>query len=131
MSGKKDEREIESRAATYPLARFRNRRRPSLRWVPACAMIPQKCHECDPGFPGTMSRARHWTAICAGLPALLFARELEMRNRILAIAAISGALAAAGVLAAPVAAQAQSTVTTGAVRSGSVAINEDEGITAE
>jgi hypothetical protein len=54
-----------------------------------------------------------------------------MRNRILAIAAISGALAAAGMLAAPVAAQAQSTVTTGAVRSGSVAINEDEGITAE
>jgi hypothetical protein len=54
-----------------------------------------------------------------------------MRNRILAIAAISGALAAAGAMAVPVAAQAQSTVTTGAVRGGSVVINEDEGITAE
>jgi hypothetical protein len=47
-----------------------------------------------------------------------------MRNRILAIAAIAGALAA------PVTAKAQSTVTTGAVRGGSVVINEDEGITA-
>ena len=43
-----------------------------------------------------------------------------MRNRILAIAAIAGALAA------PVAAQAQSTV--GIVRGGSVAIDDDEGI---
>jgi hypothetical protein len=45
-----------------------------------------------------------------------------MRNRILAIAAITGALAA------PVAAQAQSTVTTGVVREGPVIINDDEGI---
>jgi hypothetical protein len=43
-----------------------------------------------------------------------------MRNRILAIAAIAGALAA------PVAAQAQSTV--GIVRGGSVVIDDNEGI---
>ena len=54
-----------------------------------------------------------------------------MRNRIFAIAAISGALAAAGAIAAPVAAQAQGTVTTGAVRGGSVVINDDEGISVE
>jgi len=69
-----------------------------------------------------MPRAMNWMAICAGLPALFIARELDMRNRILAIAAIAGALAA------PVAAQAQSTVTTGVVREGPVIINDDEGI---
>jgi hypothetical protein len=46
-----------------------------------------------------------------------------MRNRIIAIAAIAGALAA------PVAAQAQSTV--GVVRDGPVVINDDEGIAVE
>jgi hypothetical protein len=46
-----------------------------------------------------------------------------MRNRILAIAAISGALAAAGAMAVPVAAQAQSTVG----RAGTV-IEDSEGI---
>ena len=45
-----------------------------------------------------------------------------MRNRILAIAAIAGAMAA------PIAAQAQGTVTTGVVRDGTVIINDDEGI---
>jgi len=74
-----------------------------------------------------MMRAKNWIAICAGLPALFIVRELDMRNRILAIAAISGALAAAGTLAAPVAAQAQSD-TVGIVRGGSVIINDDEGI---
>lgn len=53
-----------------------------------------------------------------------------MRNKILAIAAISGALAAAGAIAAPVAAQAQSD-TVGIVRGGSVVINDDEGIAVE
>ena len=45
-----------------------------------------------------------------------------MRNRILAIAAITGALIA------PIAAQAQSTITTGVIRGGTVVINDDEGI---
>ena len=46
-----------------------------------------------------------------------------MRNRILAIAAIAGAISA------PIAAQAQSAITTGVVRGGSVIVNGDvEGI---
>ena len=45
-----------------------------------------------------------------------------MRNRILAIAAIAGAISV------PVAAQAQSEITTGVVRGGSVIINDDVGI---
>ena len=44
-----------------------------------------------------------------------------MRNRILAIAAIAGAISA------PIAAQAQSTITTGVVRGGSVIVNETNG----
>jgi hypothetical protein len=74
-----------------------------------------------------MPRAMNWIAICAGLPALFIARELDMRNRVLAIAAISGALAAAGAMAAPVAAQAQSTVG----RAGAVVIEDSEGIAVE
>ena len=50
-----------------------------------------------------------------------------MRNRILVIAAISGALAAAGAMAAPVAAQAQSD-TVGVVRGGTVVIEDSQGI---
>jgi hypothetical protein len=42
-----------------------------------------------------------------------------MRNRILAVAAIAGAISA------PVAAQAQSEITTGVVRGGSAAVNDD------
>jgi guanyl-specific ribonuclease Sa len=53
-----------------------------------------------------------------------------MQNRILAIAAISGAIAAAAAMAAPIAAQAQSD-TVGIVRGGSVIINDNEGIVPE
>ena len=59
------------------------------------------------------------------LAGALLVRELDMRNKILAIAAIAGAMAA------PVAAQAQTTVTTGVVRGGTVVINDDEGIAVE
>ncbi|QWG12135.1 DUF1236 domain-containing protein [Bradyrhizobium sediminis] len=45
-----------------------------------------------------------------------------MRNKVLAIAAIAGALGA------PVAAQAQSEITTGVVRGGTVIINDADGI---
>ena len=48
-----------------------------------------------------------------------------MRNRILAIAAIAGAMAA------PIAAQAQSTITTGVVGGGTVVIDEHDGIVVE
>jgi hypothetical protein len=43
-----------------------------------------------------------------------------MRNRILAVAAIAGAIGA------PIAAQAQSAITTGVVRGGSVIVNDDD-----
>jgi hypothetical protein len=66
-----------------------------------------------------MPRAKNWIAICAGLPALFFAREFIMRNRIFAIAVI------AGTMAAPLAAQAQ---TVGVVGNGTVIVNDDEGI---
>jgi hypothetical protein len=45
-----------------------------------------------------------------------------MRNRILAIAAVAAAIGA------PVAAQAQSEITTGVVRGGTVIVNDDVGI---
>src|SRR5260221_8673112 len=69
-----------------------------------------------------MLRAMNWIAICAGLPALFIARELDMRNRILAIAAIAGAMAA------PIAAQAQGTVGVG---SSAAIISDSEGIAVE
>jgi hypothetical protein len=58
-------------------------------------------------------------------PAPHLAKELTMRNRLLAIAAISGALAA------PIAAQAQTTITTGVAGGNTVVIGEHEGIVAE
>jgi hypothetical protein len=56
-----------------------------------------------------------------------------MRNNILAIAAIAGAIGApiaaqaaiAGAIGAPIAAQAQSEITTGVVRGGPVIVNDD------
>jgi hypothetical protein len=53
-------------------------------------------------------------------PVPIIAKELTMRNRILAIAAIAGAISV------PIAAQAQSD-TVGIVRGGSVVINDDVG----
>jgi hypothetical protein len=62
---------------------------------------------------------------CRCEPACIIAKELIMRNKILAIAAIAGAISA------PIAAQAQ-TVTTGVVRGGSVIVNDDlDGIAVE
>ena len=53
-----------------------------------------------------------------------------MRNRIIVIAAITGAVAAAGAMAAPIAAQAQSD-TVGIVRGSTVIIDDNAGIVAE
>jgi hypothetical protein len=52
-------------------------------------------------------------------PACIIAKELIMRNKVLAIAAIAGAISV------PIAAQAQSEITTGVVRGGSVIIADD------
>jgi hypothetical protein len=56
---------------------------------------------------------------CRQRPACIIAKEFTMRNRILAIAAIAGAIST------PIAAQAQTEITTGVVRGGSVIIDDD------
>ncbi len=67
-----------------------------------------------------MRRAVNWVELRAGgKPACIIAKEWNMRNRILAVAAIAGAISA------PVAAQAQTEITTGVVRGGSVIVNDD------
>jgi hypothetical protein len=72
-------------------------------------------------FPGTMPLKMHWVGLRAGASrSASTAKEFSMRNRILAIAAIAGAMSA------PIAAQAQSD-TVGVVRGGSVIINDDAG----
>jgi hypothetical protein len=55
----------------------------------------------------------------------MFARELTMRNKLLAIAAVAAAIST------PIAAQAQSQITTGVVRGGAVIIDDDDGIAVE
>jgi uncharacterized protein DUF1236 len=55
----------------------------------------------------------------AARPAGIIAKEFNMRNKILAIAAIAGAISG------PIAAQAQGVVTTGVVRGGTVIIDND------
>jgi Protein of unknown function (DUF1236) len=57
--------------------------------------------------------------------ALFLAKEFIMRNRLLAIAAIAGALAA------PVAAQAQTAITTGVGGGATVVVGDHEGILAD
>src|SRR6202790_4213988 len=72
--------------------------------------------------PGTMPRAMNWIELRAGdQPACIIAKELNMRNKVLAIAAIAGALGA------PIAAQAQNEITTGVVRGGPVIVNQEAG----
>src|SRR5437879_7830763 len=63
--------------------------------------------------------------VCWRKPAPLLAKELPMRNRLFAIAAIAGAMVA------PIAAQAQTTITTGTAGGSTVVIGEHEGIAAE
>jgi hypothetical protein len=67
-------------------------------------------------FLGTMPRAVHWMA-CRIKPARIIAKELTMRNHILAVTAILAAMSA------PIAAQAQSD--TVGVRGGTVVIDND------
>jgi hypothetical protein len=62
---------------------------------------------------------------CRRKRACIISKELTMRNRILAIAAIAGALGA------PIAAQAQTEITTGVGRGDSVIVNDAEGIAAD
>jgi hypothetical protein len=74
-------------------------------------------------FPGTMPRAMNWEGNAyRDQPACITSKEFTMRNRIFAIAAIAGAIGM------PIAAQAQSDVTVGAVRDGSVIVSDVDGI---
>jgi hypothetical protein len=66
----------------------------------------------------------NWPSIVRWLAGVLLREEYTMRNRILAIAAIAGAMAA------PIAAQAQND-TVGIVRGGSVVVGDNEGITVD
>jgi hypothetical protein len=74
-----------------------------------------------------MQRAMNFPPMCAlaNAGASLLAKEFIMRNRILAIAAIAGAMAA------PIAAQAQTTITTGVAGGSTVVVGEHEGIIAD
>jgi hypothetical protein len=74
-----------------------------------------------------MVRAMNFPRTCALAKAggFLLAKELTMRNRILAIAVIAGAMAA------PIAAQAQTSITTGVGGGNTVVIGEHEGIVAD
>jgi hypothetical protein len=73
-----------------------------------------------PHFPGNDAARNALAGIaCRCEPACIIAKELIMRNKVLAIAAIAGAISA------PIAAQAQSEITTGVVRGGSVIIDDD------
>jgi hypothetical protein len=73
-----------------------------------------------------MPRAMNWPRMCVLAEAgASFAKEFIMRNRILAIAMIAGATAA------PIAAQAQSTITTGVAGGSTVVVGEYEGIIAD
>ena len=56
---------------------------------------------------------------------LLLAKEFIMRNRLIAIAAIAGALTA------PASSQAQTAITTGVAGGGTVVVGEHEGIVAD
>src|SRR3982750_1313257 len=58
-------------------------------------------------------------------PALFSRRSCPMRNRLFAIAVIAGAMAG------PIAAQAQTTITTGTAGGSTVVIGEHEGIVAD
>lgn len=80
-----------------------------------------------PRFSGTKPRAMHWLSTCvlANAGAFHLAKEFIMRNRHLAIAAVAGALTA------PIAAQAQTMITTGVGGGGTVVVGEHEGIVAD
>ena len=80
-----------------------------------------------PRFSGTKPRAMNCLRMCvlANAGASLLAKEFNMRNRLIAIAAVAGALAA------PIAAQAQTTITTGVAGGGTVVVGEHEGIVAD
>jgi len=87
------------------------------------AQMPKNCNSEMRVVPGTLPHAMNWMGIaCRREPACIIAKELDMRNKILAIAAIAGAMNA------PIATQAQSVVTTGVAPGGAVVVEDVDGI---
>jgi hypothetical protein len=89
----------------------------------------RKLQRCIANSLGTMVHRVNWQGLRTGkgtdrLPVPTISKEKTMRNRILAIAAIAGAISA------PIAAQAQSD-TVGVVRGGSVIVDDGNGIAVE
>ena len=82
-----------------------------------------------PRFSGTKPRPMNCLRMCvlanARTSLLALAKEFNMRNRLFAIAAV------AGTLAAPIAAEAQTTITTGVAGGGTVVVGDHEGIVAD
>ena len=80
-----------------------------------------------PRFSGTKPSPMNCLRMCvlANAGAFFLAKEFNMRNRLLAIAAVAGALTA------PIAAQAQTMITTGVGSGGTVVVGEHEGIVAD
>src|ERR1700761_929343 len=71
-----------------------------------------------------MPRARNWVELLDGRKRAALSKEFFMRNRRLAIVAMTG-VAISGAITAPIAAQAQSEVTTGLARGAPVIIDGD------
>jgi hypothetical protein len=99
----------------------------SLPGVPALIKNAENCRGEITMFPGTMPRGMNWVGIaCRRELERIIVKESKMQsnmwNKLLAIAAIAGAISV------PVAAQAQSTITTGVVRGGGVVDDDVDGI---
>jgi hypothetical protein len=116
-------REIESKPTFYPHARFHDSRRFFASMSSSAREAAENCTSEVRVVPGTLPHERNWMALRAGCePACIIAKELDMRNKILAIAAIAGAMSV------PVAAQAQGVVTTGVAPGGAVVVEDVDGI---
>src|SRR5882724_5081103 len=107
----------------------RDKRRLKPRRVPALTKKAQNCPACDRALLGTILDAMHCQPCdtqAAEFGLHHVEKEHPMRNRILAIAAVAAAIGT------PLAAQAQTEITTGVVRGGTVIMNDDiEGITVD
>src|SRR5437763_11013727 len=82
----------------------------------------RKLQQCDAHCSRNIAARDELDGIaCRREPACIIAKELEMRNKILAIAAI------AGVIVAPIAAQGQCVVTTGVAPGAAVGVEDVDG----
>jgi hypothetical protein len=97
---------MSNRGGLYPLREFHDSRRLWPQWVPAQEKLPNIAALNSAFFGNDAARDELEGIACRREPACIIAKELNMRNKILAIAAIAGALGATAM------AQAQTVVTT-------------------